>query len=68
MKDLFQKSIVLNSNLPAGTILEKEHLALKKPGSGLQAELIEKIIGRCLIKDVTIDQLLSLDDIEDFQT
>lgn len=63
LRRLFTKSIVLRDDLPAGTVLEERHLALKKPGSGLPARRLEEVVGRRLIHRVARDSLLSLDDL-----
>jgi hypothetical protein len=39
MRDLFTKSVVARIDLPAGAVLQEEHLALKKPGYGLPGVL-----------------------------
>ena len=37
LRDVFTKSIVANTDIPAGTLLESHHLKMKKPGTGLGA-------------------------------
>jgi N,N'-diacetyllegionaminate synthase len=64
MRALFTKSIVAAQDLPAGTVIQEHHLALKKPGSGLPPDTLPKVIGRRLKNDVHHDDLLSSNDIE----
>ncbi len=64
LRRIFTRSIVARGALPAGTVLEPAHLALKKPGSGLAPERLPDVIGRRLRRDVATDQLLSVEDIE----
>jgi N-acetylneuraminate synthase len=64
LRKLFTRSIVANANLPAGTVITRDHLAIKKPGTGLPPDRLEDIIGRRLARPVTIDQLLAVEDIE----
>lgn len=64
LRDLFTKSIVAGSDLPVGTTLIREHLKLKKPGTGLGASELSKLIGQKLCRSLRKDDLLSLDDIE----
>lgn len=47
-RSLFTKSIVANRDLPAGSILTREMLALKKPGTGLEPEKLPSLLGRKL--------------------
>ena len=45
IRKLFTKSVVA-SRLPAGTVLQQNHLAVKKPGTGIPASRLTEIIGR----------------------
>ena len=64
LRNLFTRSLVASANLPAGTVIAREHVAIKKPGTGLQPERLEEVIGRRLARPVTVDQVLAADDIE----
>ena len=64
LRRLFTRSVVARSDLPAGTVLGEQHLAVKKPGTGLSPDRLHEIVGRRLTRDVTADQLLTADDIE----
>ena len=64
LRKLFTRSLVASVDLPAGTVITREHVAIKKPGTGLPPERLEDIIGRRLARPVTVDQLLAVDDIE----
>lgn len=61
LRKLFTKSIVMRVALPAGTKLKKEHLTTKKPGTGIPASHLSKVVGRRLYRDVEADELLSED-------
>lgn len=63
MRTLFTRSLVTREALAAGTILRAEHLTLKKPGSGLPAERLPTLIGRCLARDLAADTLIQEDDL-----
>lgn len=63
MRELFTKSLVAKDALPAGTLLEAEHLVLKKPGTGIPAESLAEVVGRRLVRNVEADDLLSEDDL-----
>jgi N-acetylneuraminate synthase len=64
LRDLFTKSVVAREALPAGTVLLREHVAFKKPGTGLPAEQVEKVLGRRVRRDLAADTLLTEDDFE----
>jgi N-acetylneuraminate synthase len=66
LRRLFTRSVVARQALPAGTVLAREHLVIKKPGTGLPPERIDEIVGRRLARPVTADQLLAAEDIEGF--
>ena len=63
LRKLFNKSVVLARDLGAGSVLGREHLALKKPGTGIPAREIERVIGKKLLRDLPADHLLSDEDI-----
>ncbi len=66
MRQLFTKSIVVRTDLPAGTVLQDEHLAFKKPGVGISVARVQELVGRRLHRPVQKDQLLKEQDIEGF--
>ena len=65
LRDMFRKSVVASCDLPAGTRLERGHLALKKPGSGIPADQLDELMGRCLRRDINRDELLDWSDLEE---
>jgi N,N'-diacetyllegionaminate synthase len=64
LRDLFTKSVVARTDLEAGTVLESWHLALKKPGTGLQANDMTRLVGQRLRRSVARDDALHLADVE----
>ncbi len=49
LKNIFEKSLAVNKDLPAGQVLRIEDLEAKKPkGHGIDARLFEKAVGRSL--------------------
>ena len=64
LRQIFTKSIYSSSYLPAGTILNPEHLQLKKPGKGIPAEELPNLIGKKLRRNLQPDELLLLEDFE----
>src|ERR1044072_8585816 len=64
LRKLFTRSLVASASLPAGTVIERDHVVIKKPGTGLPPDRIDEIIGRRLARPVTADQVLAAEDIE----
>ena len=58
MRDLFTKSVVARIGLPAGSVLEAAHLTVKKPGTGIPADQLSRLVGRRLLRDVNANELL----------
>ncbi len=64
LRRLFTRSLVARAALPAGTVLGREHLAIKKPGTGLPPARMDEVVGRRLLRQVQVDQVLVAEDIE----
>jgi N-acetylneuraminate synthase len=64
LRRLFTRSLVATRTLAAGTVIEAQHLAVKKPGTGLSPGRFDDVVGRRLARPVSQDQLLVADDIE----
>jgi N,N'-diacetyllegionaminate synthase len=64
LRSVFMKSVVARADIPAGTVLAPEHLAAKKPGTGIPAAELPKLMGRRLRRAVGRDDLIALDDLE----
>lgn len=56
-----RRSLVAGADLPAGTVLAREHVTLKRPGTGLGAELLPYLLGRTVKRMVPRDSLITLD-------
>jgi len=64
LRELFTKSVVVRCELPAGTILNREHLTVKKPGTGIPAAQLDDVVGRKLRHAVAKDHLLQASDFD----
>jgi N-acetylneuraminate synthase len=64
LRKMFMKSVVARIDLPVGTVLREEHLALKKPGTGFPAARLQELLGIRLKKSLKADQLLHESDLE----
>lgn len=63
MRSIFFKSIVPLADLPAGTVLSRPHLGLKKPGTGIPAAKLDTVVGRTLSRAVKRDVPLQYEDL-----
>jgi N-acetylneuraminate synthase len=63
LRQAFFKSVVARSDLPEGTILERDHLTIKKPGTGIPADQLESVIGRRLHRAIMKDELIQEEDL-----
>jgi N,N'-diacetyllegionaminate synthase len=64
LRAMFTKSVVARVNLPEGIVLREEHLAVKKPGTGIPAARLQELIGMRLLRSVRADELLREADFE----
>ena len=60
--NIARRSIHLLNNVQEGTILNEEHLIMKRPGNGISPVLINNIIGKKLKKSFPKDHMLTFDD------
>ena len=52
IKKVARKSIVLNQDVKKGTVLQREMLSIKRPGTGIPPKFINDIIGKEIIEDL----------------
>jgi N,N'-diacetyllegionaminate synthase len=64
MKRVFEKSVVVTEPISAGTMLETQMLAAKKPGTGIPAARLPELVGRRARNDIAVDAVLTEDDLE----
>ena len=64
MKEIFQKSLVSQVEIPQGTIITSEMLGIKKPGTGLAPGRFGEVVGRRALRTVPADAVLQESDIE----
>lgn len=63
VRGLFQRSLALKEDQPAGTVLNADMITLKKPGTGLPAARLQDLVGKTLFCDVPHDRLLRDEDL-----
>lgn len=60
LKQIFEKSLAANKDLPTGHVIQQEDLEAKKPkGYGIPASSFKEVIGRTLTKDIKAWQFLT---------
>jgi N-acetylneuraminate synthase len=64
LRRMFYKSIVAALDLQSGTILESQHMQLKKPGTGLPPARLESLLGKRLLHEVKKDDFIREEDLE----
>jgi len=63
LRRIFGRSVVAARDLPAGTALTMEDLALKKPGGGLPPATLHALVGRRLARSVSRDEAVAAGDV-----
>lgn len=61
--DVARKSLVAACDIPAGTVLTAELVAVRRPGTGLPPALRQQLIGRRTTRALTTGQLFTWEDI-----
>ena len=64
LRDLFSKSVFARTEIAAGTILKPEHLAIKKPGTGIPASRMHELLDRKVKHSIAADTALRDEDLE----
>ncbi len=64
LRDLFGKSIVARTAIPAGTVLRPEHLAMKKPGTGIPPSRFHELLDRKVKHPIAANTALRDEDLE----
>ncbi len=59
-----RKSLVTNFFVPKGTILTKEMIGIKRPGTGIMPKYLNNILGKKTLKDLVPTELIDIGDIE----
>lgn len=59
-----RRSLVLLCDLDKNSILQEQHIGFKRPASGLPPNMLEKVIGKKLLKSMKKDEALQLNSIK----
>ncbi|MBI1916530.1 MAG: N-acetylneuraminate synthase family protein [Planctomycetes bacterium] len=61
MKQVFEKSLVTLVDIPAGAVITREMIGVKKPGTGLPPSRLPDVVGRRAARAIPADELLRED-------
>jgi N-acetylneuraminate synthase/N,N'-diacetyllegionaminate synthase len=56
--EVAQKSIISNKDIKAGSVIKKEDLIIKRPGTGIEPKHLEDMIGKEALVDISKDSLI----------
>ncbi|MEM9373495.1 MAG: N-acetylneuraminate synthase family protein [Planctomycetota bacterium] len=63
VRDVSRQSVVGIGAVPAGTVIGREHLTIKRPGTGILAYRLEDVIGRTAARDIEGDVPIVEEDV-----
>jgi sialic acid synthase SpsE len=64
VRDMASESVVSVKDIPKGAIITKDMVWVKKPGTGIPAKDLEKVIGRRTRRSIGRDSLIRWEDLE----
>ena len=67
MASVSRKSIVLSKDCSMGTIIKAEHLALRRPGTGILSHNLSGFIGGVLKSDLPAGAMLKWSDLQEIK-
>lgn len=59
MYRLARRSLIAARDIPAGTVIAREHLVVKRPGYGIAPKEIDRVVGRTARIDIEADDILT---------
>jgi sialic acid synthase SpsE len=62
-KVVARKSIVTRVEIPAGTLLTKDMLTTKRPGTGIAPKSLAEVVGKSAQRDIPRDAILQWSDL-----
>lgn len=64
IRGIFAKSVVARVPIPTGTVLSRDHLAVKKPGLGLPPREMPSLVGRRVNRAIEPDEYILQTDLD----
>jgi len=65
-KDTNRVSIIAISAIQKGSVITKEHLDIRRPGTGIQPKYFDSIIGKKAVRNILQDEPIKFEDLNDF--
>ncbi|MCC7573099.1 MAG: N-acetylneuraminate synthase family protein [Candidatus Methanofastidiosum sp.] len=62
-KPAFRRSFVAARFIPAGAIIKREDLTLKRPGTGIEPQYLNFVLGRTTKHDIEYDKVIQMEDL-----
>lgn len=64
-RETMRRSIVAACDIPTGTVLRREHIAYKRPASGLSPRHIQDILGRRITRFLQKNEIICYSDLDE---
>ena len=64
IKDIVRKSLVAKESIEKNTVLTRDMIAIKRPGTGLSPRTLSEILGKKTAKAIKKNHLITTDDLE----
>lgn len=61
VKKIARRSLVAKQDIPKGTVLTREMIACKRPGTGIAPEHLDVVVGRTARRDIEADRVITWD-------
>lgn len=61
-REAFRRSIVAARDIPQGKIIERNDLDIKRPGTGIEPQYIDMLIGKVAKRNIGYDELIKMED------
>jgi len=64
VRDVARRSIVAKVDIPAGTVINEDMLAFKRPGTGVAPKDSTVLIGKITTQDINKNEMLKFEELE----
>lgn len=61
-RDAFRRSIVASRDIPQGKTIKQDDLDVKRPGTGIEPQYLNMIVGKVAKRDIGYDELIQMED------
>ncbi len=64
LRDIFMKSVYTTTSIKKGEVINADMITTKKPGTGIPANRINKVLGKKTCIDIEANSMIQLEDLE----